>query len=69
MGQAHTASASGLTPLSIKPTHVARVSLSSFVFSSWEMSNKTGCPRLGNRIHAGNMTPTIQSLLRRVDAV
>jgi hypothetical protein len=55
MAQARTASASGLTPLSIRPTHVARVSLSSFVLSSWEMSNKTGWSRfncqLARRIH------------------
>ena len=36
-----TAKASGLTPLSIIPTHVARVSLSSCVFSNWDISNKT----------------------------
>lgn len=34
-----TARASGLTPLSIMPTHVASVSLSSCVFSNCEISN------------------------------
>ena len=36
-----TAKASGLTPPSIIPTHVARVSLSSCVFSNWDISNNT----------------------------
>lgn len=38
-----TAKASGLTPLSIMPMHVASVSLSSCVFNSCEISYRTVC--------------------------
>ena len=43
-----TARASGFTPLSIMPTHVASVSLSSFVLSSCDISYRAvlrGCER------------------------
>ena len=45
-----TASASGFTPLSISPTHVARVSLSNCVFNSCEISNRTNDIPVFNRV-------------------